>query len=88
MNYISVWTYCQVVSKMKTHELIGVRLREERNRLGLSQTAFAALADSVYKTQLLYEKGGRVPDASYLAAVADAGVDVLYVITGRREKAT
>jgi len=36
------------------------------------------------KTQLLYEKGERKPDIDYLVAVACAGVDVLYVITGKR----
>lgn len=32
-----------------------------------------------------YENGGGSPDAKYLAAVSEAGVDVLYVLTGRRE---
>jgi len=34
--------------------------------------------------QLRYEKGEGYPGADYLAALASAGVDVLYVITGTR----
>ena len=35
------------------------------------------------KAQINYEKGMRFPDARYLAALAERGVDVLYVLTGR-----
>jgi len=60
----------------------GERLAEERRRRGLNQTDFAALGGVTVKTQVLYEKSERVPDANYLAAVAQHGVDVLYVLTG------
>lgn len=63
---------------------IGRRLREERERLGLSQTAFGALAGIQKQTQVHYEGDKRRPDGDYLAAVANHDVDVLYVITGRR----
>lgn len=63
---------------------IGDRLKEERQRLGLNQSDFAALANVAKNSQLNYEKGERSPDAAYLAAVAAAGVDVLYVLTGTR----
>ena len=63
---------------------IGERLREERARLGLNQGDFAAVAKVSKTTQFNYEKGERSPDAAYLEAVAAAGVDVLYVLTGRR----
>lgn len=36
------------------------------------------------QSQALYEKGERMPDAAYLAAIAKAGIDVKYVITGSR----
>lgn len=36
------------------------------------------------KTQMLYESGERSPDAAYLSALAAAGVDILYVLTGQR----
>lgn len=63
---------------------IGERLREERERLGLNQGAFGELGGVKANAQGNYEKGERYPDAAYLAAVAEQGVDVLYVVTGRR----
>lgn len=64
---------------------IADRLLEERNRLGMNQTEFAQLGSVGKTTQINYEKGERFPDAAYLAAVASAGVDVLYVVTGKRD---
>lgn len=63
---------------------IGERLREERDRLGLNQSDFAALGGIGRKTQFNYESGERVPDGAYLAAIAAAGADVLYILTGQR----
>lgn len=63
---------------------IGVRLREERERLGLSQTAFGELGGASKASQVRYENGGRSPDGEYLSAVAKHGVDVFYVLTGQR----
>jgi len=63
---------------------VGERLREERTRLGLNQEAFAQLGGITRNTQGSYEKGERNADSVYLSAVAAAGVDVLYVLTGRR----
>ena len=63
---------------------IGERLKEERVRLGYNQGDFAAIAGVAKTSQFNYEKGERSPDAAYLAAVAEKGVDVLYVVTGRR----
>ncbi len=60
----------------------GERLKEERERLGFNQTEFAALAGASKNSQYNYEKGDRSPDAAYLAAVAEKGVDILYVVTG------
>ena len=64
---------------------IGARLREERKRIGLSQTEFGIGAGVAMKTQLNYEAGERSPDGVYFAAVAGMGVDVRYVITGSRD---
>ncbi|MCL8304586.1 helix-turn-helix domain-containing protein [Pseudomonas putida] len=63
---------------------IGERLREERVRLGYNQADFAAIAGVAKTSQFNYEKGDRSPDADYLAAIAEKGVDVLYVVTGVR----
>ncbi|MGF6091100.1 helix-turn-helix domain-containing protein [Pseudomonas sp. 18173] len=67
---------------------IGERLKEERERLGFNQTEFAAKAGASKNSQYNYEKGERSPDAAYLAAVAEKGVDVLYVVTGERRPVT
>ena len=67
---------------------IGFRLRRERERMGLSQEAFAALASVKKMAQWNYEKGDRSPDAKYLAAIAAAGVDVRYVLTGELSAAS
>ena len=40
------------------------------------------------RAQINYEKDERQPDAGYLAAVAAAGVDVFYVLTGSRSPRT
>ena len=63
---------------------LGERLREERERLACSQTELGGIAGVTKKAQINYEKGMRFPDARYLAALAERGVDVLYVLTGRR----
>lgn len=64
---------------------IGDWLRDERKRLGLSQPAFAELAGTTKQTLFSWETGKTAPDAFQLAAFANAGVDVRYVITGRRD---
>ena len=63
---------------------IGERLKEERKRLGLNQTQFADVAGVQISAQTNYETGKRSPDAAYLTALAAAGVDILYVLTGQR----
>lgn len=67
---------------------IGDRIREERERLRLSQTAFGEIGGVKANAQGKYESGERFPGADYLAAVADRGVDVLYVVTGERKPTT
>lgn len=61
---------------------IGTRLKNERERLGMSQSDFAALAEIGRKSQFNYETGERSPDAQYLAAIANAGADIGYIVTG------
>ena len=60
------------------------RLREERKRLGLTQEELAIIGGVKVSAQSIYERGVRVPNAIYLANIAKAGVDVLYVVTGKR----
>lgn len=64
------------------------RLKEERERLGFTQTAFSAIGGVSLRAQANYENGERSPDLNYLAAIEKVGVDVLYVITGKRAEAS
>lgn len=66
---------------------VGDRLREERDRLGKNQTEFGELVGVSRGTQKAYELGSSSPDVRYLAALESCGVDVLYVLTGRRTPA-
>ncbi len=61
------------------------RLREAREALGLSQQALAERCGITARSQRNYESGERLPDAAYLAAIASAGADVLYILTGQRQ---
>lgn len=64
---------------------IGQRLKEERERLGLSQAHFAGIGDLTKQAQINYEQGKRSPDTAYLAALAKhTNIDILYVVTGKR----
>lgn len=63
---------------------VGQRLRDERARLGMSQPAFAALAGASKGAQQNWEKDAASPNAAALIAWAEAGADVLYILTGRR----
>ncbi|MBZ5875993.1 XRE family transcriptional regulator [Chromohalobacter israelensis] len=67
---------------------IGERLREIRNQKGLTQGAFGSLAGVTKRTQMLYESDQRSPKADYLALLDAEGVDVGYVLTGRRDSAS
>jgi transcriptional regulator with XRE-family HTH domain len=63
---------------------IGGRLRLERERLGLSQEEFAKAGGVGRQSQVRFESGERSPDADYLAGIAKAGADVLYIVTGSK----
>jgi len=49
----------------------------------MSQAEFAVLGGVQSQAQLHYEKGSRRPNSDYLIAIAAAGVDVQYLITGQ-----
>lgn len=63
---------------------IGERLREERERLGYNQTDFAGLGGASLRSQIEWEKGKAFPNAKVLSAIAAAGADVQYILTGIR----
>lgn len=63
---------------------LGTRLREERERLGLTQTELGEQAGITKNTQRLYETDQRSPKADYLVAAEQLGVDTRYVLMGTR----
>lgn len=73
---------------METLISIGERLRKVREDKGLSQSAFAEIAEqkgvagATRQSQANYEKGKQAPSAAYLAAIAAAGADVHFILTG------
>lgn len=61
---------------------IGIRLKQERVRIGLTQRQLGLLGGVAANTQGFYEKDKRSPRADYLSRILSAGVDVVYVLTG------
>lgn len=61
------------------------RLRIERERLGLSQEAFAVLGGVGKSSQWMYEQGRHWPTAEYLESLRQHQVDVGYLATGIRQ---
>ena len=60
------------------------RLQAERKKMQLNQEQMAKLGGVSKRSYCHYEAGERVPDANFLAAIASAGADVGYILTGNR----
>lgn len=60
------------------------RLREERERLEPSQQDFAQKVGISKNRQCQLESASREMRADYLLAVAELGLDVMYILSGRR----
>lgn len=65
---------------------IGVRLREERVRLGYSQADICNSCGISKRSYIHYESGDRSPDAEFLGAASKMGIDVQFVVTGIRSE--
>ncbi|MBP7242928.1 MAG: helix-turn-helix transcriptional regulator [Amaricoccus sp.] len=63
---------------------VGTRLKEERERLSISQQKLAGMLDIDRKTQRRYETDENSPDTKYLAEIEKIGFDIVYVLNGRR----
>ncbi len=63
---------------------MGFRLREERERLGLSQPRLAEIVSTSKVTVIAWEKDRSSPTGVQLSLLADQGFDVLYILTGQR----
>ncbi len=51
----------------------------------MSQPVFATVAATTKQTLFSWETGKTAPDGFQLAAIAAAGADVLYILTGERD---
>lgn len=69
---------------MTISSLFSERLKEERKKLKLTQQTAAELCSTRRETWVRYESGAMSPGAEVLAALAAAGADVLYILTGVR----
>lgn len=65
---------------------VGNRLKEERKRLGLTQEAIGLACGVAKRTQILFEQDAHVPGGAYFAAADELGMDVAYVLVGRRDR--
>ncbi|WP_369969874.1 helix-turn-helix domain-containing protein [Stenotrophomonas rhizophila] len=65
---------------------VGLRLKEERKRLGLTQEAMGVACGVSKRTQIFYETDSVGASAAYLAAAHALGADVTFVLTGERER--
>ncbi|CAD7336100.1 MULTISPECIES: helix-turn-helix domain-containing protein [unclassified Sphingobium] len=74
----------KVKRKLFNLEEMTKRLRSERKARGLNQADFGALGGVGLQTQSRYEKGETEPSAAYFAQLAEAGVDISFVLTGER----
>lgn len=79
--------FCTLQKKVAVICVIYLRLKQERERLGLTQPALADVAGAAKRTVVDWEKGVSSPTAVQLAALAVAGADVLYILTGQRSQA-
>lgn len=62
----------------------GERLREERNRLKMTQVVFAERGGIGVSALKLYEGNERESGSDFLSAIASEGADVQYILTGIR----
>ena len=61
----------------------GARLRDERKRLGMTQTEFAAMAGVQRLAQGQYETEMRTPNVHYLSAITYGGANLVYLLFGQ-----
>lgn len=65
--------------------IIGRRLREEREKIGMTQDDMASIFEVSTKTWGKYERGVTTPDAVMLNLLGGrCGVDVYYILSGSR----
>jgi transcriptional regulator with XRE-family HTH domain len=68
--------------------IIFERLKNARKELGLNQAQVAEICGVSRETWSRYESGKLSPGMEVLAAMATAGADVNYILTGKRTEKT
>lgn len=82
-----ITTILGMSTRKPTIVTIGIRLRDERMRLGLTQSDAAKAAGVGFSTYQTWERD-RSPNAEALASLHSAGFDILYVVTGIKMEST
>lgn len=83
LNYVNKSSLLQGVG-VNLNSLIGDRIKEERQRLGLKQTEIAEKAGISREMWGKYERGIAIPGGEVLFSFAAAGADIQYLMTGLR----
>lgn len=76
--------FAQPLKEQPLKEQIGLRLNWERKSLGLTVKQLADVCGVGKNTVVDWQAGQSSPTAERLALLAKAGVDVMYVITGKK----
>lgn len=71
-------------SKLEIFFEIGERLKEERKRIKITQEELSACLKLTSRTWGSYERGQSTPDAWILSELEKKGIDIYYVITGKK----
>lgn len=85
IDYGADFLTSQLLECRKTH-MIGLRIKEERERLSLTQQGMADAIGVAKRTFIDWEKDRTSPTAVQLSALSGIGVDVLFVVTGVRSQ--
>lgn len=64
--------------------MIGIRLKEERERLGYTQSEVSNILGKGLRTIGGWEKGETSPDAEYLIKLNEIGMDIYYILFGKK----
>ncbi|WLG92445.1 helix-turn-helix domain-containing protein [Pseudomonas cucumis] len=67
---------------MNINLTMGMRLQEERKRLGYSQEGFSLLMGASRRTQVSYETRDKNAGLLYLSKAQAKGLDIYYIISG------
>ena len=63
---------------------IGDRIKEEREKLGYSQEAFANAGGVSKRSQIMYEQNKTEVGAGYFSKIVEIGADIQYILTGKK----